>query len=213
VPQLKEAFEDLEIELPLSTRIILGMGDFLSGHWFLSLILIVALVFGIVLALRSDKGGKAKSYITLKIPVISGLTKKINSALALRILSSLLKAGVPIVHAMEVTAGALNNFYFKESLILSAKTVEKGKKISQTLKPYEDLYSPMVLQMMEVGEETGETAAVLEKLAQFYEEEVTASTEKLSSIIEPVLILFVGGAVGVFAISMMQPMFSIMGGI
>ena len=111
-----------------------------------------------------------------------------------------------------MASGALTNFYFKRSLFEAAKTVKKGEKLSQALSPYKEIYSPMVLEMMAVGEETGETSEVLEKLADFYEAELTESTKKLSAIIEPILILIIGGVVGFFAISMMQPLFSIMGG-
>jgi len=163
--------------------------------------------------LRSKKTVKIKSLILLKIPAICKITKTANSALTLRTLSSLLAAGVPIVRSLEIASGALKNYYFKLSLTESAKFVEKGGKLSDSLKKYENIYSPIVMQMMEVGEETGETPQVLGKLAEFYEEEVAISTKKLSSVIEPFLILIIGGVVGFFAISMMQPMFSMTGGI
>ncbi|MFH0740006.1 MAG: type II secretion system F family protein, partial [bacterium] len=101
----------------------------------------------------------------------------------------------------------------KSALKDASIRVEKGEKLSSGLKPYQNIFSPMVVQMIEVGEETGETPDVLEKLAEFLEEEVEASTERLSSIMEPLLIMCVGGGVGFFAVSMMQPMFSIMDGV
>ena len=162
---------------------------------------------------RTEKGKKLKSSLLLKVPIICKIVKETNSSLALRILSSLLKAGVPIVRALEITSGALSNFYFKESLIKTSKIVEKGGKVSEALKPYKNLYSPMVLEMMEIGEETGETSEILEGLANFYEEEATDSLDRLSSIIEPVLILVIGGIVGFFAISMLKPIFNITKGL
>lgn len=212
VPNLKVAFEELGVELPFTTQIVLSLADFLSEKFPIALLIIAGLVFGSVLALRSKKGGKIKSKLSLKIPIISKIIRQVNSALTLRTLSSLLKSGVPIVRSLEIISGALTNFYFKKSLKEAAELIEKGQKLSQILKPYADLYSPMVLQMIKVGEETGETSEVLEKLAEFYEEETRNATQKLSSFIEPILILFVGGIVGFFVISMMQPMFSIMGG-
>ncbi|MBZ9572724.1 type II secretion system F family protein [Patescibacteria group bacterium] len=212
VPQLKAAFEELNVELPFSTRMILGGADFLTKKWWLALLIIFGLASVVVMSLRTKKGGKFRDKMILKIPVISKIVRQTNSTLCLRILGSLLKAGVPIVRALEVASGALTNFYFKKSLLEAAKTIKKGGKLSQALSPYEEIYSPMVLQMMEIGEETGETSEVLEKLADFYEEELAEATKKLSSIIEPVLILIIGGIVGFFAVSMMQPMFGIMGG-
>ncbi|MDI6883301.1 MAG: type II secretion system F family protein [Patescibacteria group bacterium] len=212
VPKLRAVFEELNVELPFTTQIFLSLADFLIKKWPLAILIVALLIFVLVSALKTKKGGKLKGILALKIPLLSKIVRETNSALALRTLSSLLKAGVPILHSLEVVAGAQTNFYFKKSLEEAGKEVEKGRKISEALKPYENLYSPMVLQMMEIGEETGETPEVLMKLADFYEEEVTATTQKLSSVIEPFLIIIIGGIVGFFAISMFQPMFSIMGG-
>jgi type IV pilus assembly protein PilC len=209
VPNLKVAFEELNVQLPLTTKMLLSSGDFLMKNWIGFGFFIFILILILTSWLKTKKGQKTKSNLILKIPVFSKITKKTNSSLALMILSSLLKAGVPVVRSLEITSGALSNFYFKESLINASKVVEKGGKISEALKPYENLYSPMVLEMMEIGEETGETSEILKGLADFYEEEVTESLDKLSSIIEPILILGIGAVVGVFAISMLQPIFNI----
>lgn len=213
IPKLKAAFEELNVELPFTTRLVLNSADFLTKNWPLALLMGGGLIFIGFSVLKSKKGGKFKSKITLKIPILSKIVRETNSALALRTLSSLLAAGVPIVRGLKVASGALTNFYFKKSFLEAAKVVEKGGRLSQALKPYQDLYSPMVLQMMEVGEETGETSRVLEELADFYEEEVSNALQKLSSIIEPILIMIIGGIVGFFAVSMFQPMFSIMQGL
>ena len=213
VPKLKEAFEQLNVELPLTTRTILAFADFLTKKWPLALSLFLGLAVILLVFLKSKKTGRFKSTITLKIPIFSKLVRQTNSALALRTLSSLLKAGVPIVRSLEVASGALNNFYFRKSLKEAAKVVEKGKKLSFALQPYQDLYSPMVLQMIKVGEETGATGEVLTQLAEFYEQEVLTATQKISSVIEPLLIILIGSVVGFFAFSMFQPLFSIMGAI
>ncbi len=212
VPKLKEAFEALEVDLPFTTQTIIAFADLLTERWFIGIPLIVFVLFAIFMAQRTRGGRKLKSKLILKTPIISKISKQTNSTLALRTLSSLLRAGVPIVRALEVASGALTNFYFRKSLQEASKVVEKGKKMSEALTPYQDLYSFMVLQMIEIGEETGETPDILEKLADFYEEEATSMTQKLSSFIEPLLILFIGGVVGFFAVSMMQPMFSVLGG-
>lgn len=213
IPNLKASFKELNMELPLTTRTILGVSDFLVERWPLAILVVVVLIVALIFGMRSGKGGKLKSMLTLKIPIISKITRQTNSSLTLRTLSSLLEAGVPIVRSLEVASGALSNFYFKESLRRAAVIVEKGEKLSQALNPYRDVYSPMVLQMVEVGEETGETSKILSQLADFFEEEVVAATQRLSSVIEPILILLIGAVVGFFAISMMQPMFKMMQGI
>ncbi len=213
VPKLKTSFMELGVSLPFTTKIILGFADFLTKQWGLFLFCITALVFLLAIFFKSGKGGKMKSFIALKMPIISKITRQTNSALTLRTLSSLLRAGVPIVQSLNITAGSLGNFFFRQAMEKSAGQVEKGEKLSKALSAFQDIFSPMTVQMMEVGEETGETPQVLGKLADFLEEEVTESTQRLSAVIEPVLILFIGGAVGFFAVSMMQPMFSMMEGI
>ncbi len=214
VPKMKDAFKQFDMPLPLTTRMIFSFSEALIHYWPAVIIAFAAIIFGLYsLVKKNKKGGKAISAIWLKVPLISKIVREINSALILRTLSSLLRAGVPIVKSLEITSGTVNNFYFKDSLKKSAKDVEKGGKLSQSLKKYKGLYLPMVVEMIEIGEETGETSKVLENLADFYEEESSATLQRLSSMIEPLLILFIGGIVGFFAISMMQPMFSIMQGI
>jgi len=212
IPKLKTAFEELGVSLPFTTKLILSFGDFLSKKWPTAILIVFVLSVVISLVTRGGKGGKFKSKLVLKIPFVSKISKQMNSTLTLRTLSSVLSAGVPIVRALEVTSGALKNFYFKNSLETAAEVVEKGKKLSEALEPYKEIYLPMVLEMIKIGEETGETPQVLGKLADFYEEELAATLQKLSSFIEPLLIILIGGVVGFFAISMMQPLFSIMGG-
>ena len=212
IPKLKITFEELNVELPFTTKVILNFADFLVEKWPIAILIGFGLVFILSIALRTKKGGKLKSKLVLKIPMISKISKQMNSALTLRTLSAVLSAGVPIVRALEVASGSLKNYYFKESLTEASVVVEKGKKVSEALEPYKDLYLPMVLEMIKIGEETGETPQVLEKLADFYEKELTATLQRLSSLIEPLLIVVIGAVVGFFAISMMQPMFSIMGG-
>lgn len=213
VPKLKEAFTGLGVQLPFTTKAIFAFVDFLVKRWPLAILLFCVVFVALVVAWRSKKTGRLKSAIVLKIPIISKISKTANSALTLRTLSSLLAAGVPIVRSLEVASGALNNFYFQASLKEAAKIVEKGEKLSKALGAYERIYSPVVMQMIEVGEETGETPGVLEKLADFYEEEVASATKKLASVIEPFLILVIGAVVGFFAVSMMQPMFNMMSGV
>jgi type IV pilus assembly protein PilC len=213
VPNLKVVFSELNVKLPFTTKAMFFISEFVIKEWPFAILLGFILFVVSVIALKKGKGGKIFSKIILTVPVLSTISKDINSALCLRILSSLFAAGVPIVYSLEITSGSLSNFYFKQALIEAAKLVKKGKKLSDALASYENIYSPLVLEMIKVGEETGETSQVLEVLANFYEKEVNATLQKLSSIVEPFLILMIGIAVGFFAISMLQPIFSIAGGI
>jgi len=213
VPKLAQTFADLELELPITTRVVIGLGTFLAEKWYLAiLILIVSIIFAQTVFKRK-KGKKTLDNLTLKIPVVSQIVKKTNAAYTVRTLSSLITAGVPLVRALEIVAGTLNNYYFKVAITQSIDKVKKGEKLSKALRPYQNLYPLTVIQMIEVGEETGETAKILEKLGDFFEEEITSATKNLTAIIEPVLMLIIGGVVGFFAVSMVQPMYSMLSGL
>lgn len=213
VPKLAETFEELEIELPVTTRFVIGIGNFLAANWYLLPIVILILLFLFQRGLKTRGGKRIADNITLKTPIISAIVKKTNSAQTLRTLSSLIVSGIPIVQALKIVAGSLGNVYFQEVITKSVDYVQRGEKFSAALKPYQNLYPPMVIQMVEIGEETGQTSEILAKLADFYEEEVTNATKNLSAVIEPLLMLLIGGAVGFFAISMIQPMYSMLGAI
>jgi len=213
VPRLAETFKELNVELPLTTKIVISLGTFLAQKWYLAILLLIIFSILFRLSLKTIIGKKIIDTLILKIPIISTLIKKTNSAYTTRTLSSLIVAGVPIVRSLEIVSGASANFYFKEAMARVAEKVKKGEKLSEAMKSYSNLYPPLVLGMMEVGEETGETSGILAKLADFYEEEVTTATKNLASVIEPILMLFVGAAVGFFAISMIQPMYSMLGAI
>ena len=162
------------------------------------------------LSLKSKKVKWLVDELMLHIPLFSALVQKINSPFFARPLSSLIGAGIPIVKSLEITSTVLNNGRFRKALEDAAEEVRKGAKLSQSLKSSGKLYPLVVLQMLEVGEETGQTGEILAKLADFFEEEVNAITKNMASIIEPVLMLFMGALVGFFAVSMIQPMYSIL---
>ncbi|MCX6791043.1 MAG: type II secretion system F family protein [Candidatus Gribaldobacteria bacterium] len=213
VPKLKQTFLELKVKLPFTTRVVLWLADFITQQWWLALIVGAILVVVLFLLFTNKALKKMRSWMALKIPLVAPLVKKINSALMLRTLASLFKSGVPIIRSLTIAGGSLNNYYFQQALLQASVNVEKGQKLTEALREYEALFTGGVLEMIEVGEETGETPNVLQKLAEFYEEDVAANTERISSVIEPFMILIIGGIVGFFAISMMQPMFSLMGGI
>ncbi len=213
VPQLSQTFTQLKVQLPATTRAVIAFSNFLSHDWLLSLGIIVVLIFVVRRASKTQKGKIFLHKIFLKTPLISSLVKKINSAYAALSLSTLIKGGVPIVSALGIASDSVTNFYFKQSLLDSAKQIEKGGKLSDTIAQFPNLYSPIFIQMLKVGEETGETSSMLDRLSDFLEDQVNNTTKNLSSIIEPVLLLFIGAAVAFFAISMIQPIYSIMQGI
>ena len=213
IPKLAETFKELGIELPPTTRFVIFLGTFLARKWFVVLLLALLLAIFLSIILKTKTGKRIADFLTLKIPIISPLIQKTNSAYFVRTLSSLITSGVPIVRSLEIASGAVGNVYFQETLKEASEKVRKGSKLSESLRPYQKLYSPTVVQMIQVGEETGETSIILAKLADFYEEEVANATKNLSAVIEPVLMLLIGAAVGFFAISMIQPIYGMLGAI
>lgn len=213
VPRLAETFEELNIELPPTTKFVIFIGNFLAEKWFLAILIILAFLILFRIILKTKGGKRVIDFLTLRIPIISPIIRKTNSAYTVRTLSSLITSGVPIVRALEIVAGALGNIYFQEAMIGASEKVRKGSKLSDALKPHKGIYPSLVIQMIEVGEETGETSTILAKLADFFEEEVTNATKNLTAVIEPILMLLIGGAVGFFAISMIQPIYGMLGAI
>lgn len=209
VPNLAKTFKELGVDLPLSTQVIIAVSEFGVKYWYLFLAIIGGTIYSAVLFFRTKVGKNISDTIFLKMPLISPLTKKINSARFARTLSSLLEGGVPILKSLEITAKAIPNHYYLESITTAMDEVQKGKALSQSLEKYPDLYPPLVTQMIAVGEETGAVSDILKRLAIFFEIEVSQATKNMSTIIEPILMIFIGIAVGFFAISMMQPMYSI----
>ena len=213
VPQLTSVFSELNIELPLSTRIIIGLSNFLKDNLILTLIALILLIILIRFIIKIKKVKSILDRIFLYLPIFGPLIQKINSARFSRTFSSLIESGVPIVKSLKIVGETLGNVHFKKALLDSAQQVQRGEALSVALGKYENLYMPMVTQMISVGEETGNISGVLESLADFYEEEIDNTTKNLSAVLEPVIMIVVGAAVAFFAVSMIQPMYSMMGGI
>jgi len=211
VPKLAETFQELNVELPMTTRFVIFLGTFLSNNFLIILIIFLINLFAFFQFIRTKIGKKMLDKILLSLPIFSMLVKKANSASTARALSSLLAAGVSLPRSLEITANTLGNVFYKEALLFAIEKVKKGEKLSQTLKRYQKIYPLTLISMIEVGEETGETSEILAKIADFYEAEVSEAAKNLTSVIEPFLMLVIGVIVGFFAVSMIQPMYSMMG--
>jgi type IV pilus assembly protein PilC len=210
VPGLVETFRELNTDLPATTKFIIFISDFLTGHWFASIIIILAFIISIYLALKTAVGKKTRDYVVIRLPLVSELIKEANAARVARTLSSLLTAGVPVYQSIEITKDMVNNFYYKGVLAEALTVVEKGENISQVFMDNPNFYPTFVGEMMSVGEETGNMASMLLEVALFYENDVEERTKDLSTIIEPVLMVIIGAAVGFFALSMVAPIYSVM---
>jgi type IV pilus assembly protein PilC len=170
----------------------------------------------VVIAARAAKtkwGKKIFDGAALKIPAVSTIVRNVNSAYTLRNLSALIGAGVSLPRALVITSGTVGNCNYTAALLDAESRVRKGEKFSDAIKSYGNLFPATALQMIAVGEETGETSNILLKLAEFYENEVDEETKNFAAIIEPMLMLIIGAVVGFFAVSMIQPMYSMLGSV
>ncbi len=211
IPQIGKILTDLggaDAQLPLLTQIMLGISSFMINYWYILLAIFGFGFFFISRFLRTTKGKRTLHTLLLRIPVLKNIIIKIAVARFSRTFASLMGAGVSVVEALTVTAGAVGNVLYKDLIDESIKEIKNGKQLSETLQG-SPLFPDIVSQMLAVGEETGKTDTVLIKVADFYEEEVDVVLEGLSSIIEPVMIVIMGSMVGLIAASVMGPIASI----
>ena len=210
VPIFAKMFKDLGGTLPLPTRIAMGLSDILTSPF--GILLYAAIGVGAFLFLRwrkTEDGRKALDPAMLKIPFkIGDIVQKVALARFARTLGTLSAAGVPILQALEITATSSGNYVIERALLKSREAVREGFPIYQPLEE-EAVFPPMVTRMIAVGEETGNIDGMLAKIAEFYESEVDAAVKALTSIIEPLMIVVVGGIVGSIIIAMYLPMFRI----
>lgn len=193
-------------ELPIYTRALLTLSDTMKQPAFIVSVLVAVVVGAIVFRryIKTSRGRYVWHSFLLRIPVIKVIITKTAIARFSRIFASLMGAGVPIVEAIETTAGAIGNAVIEKELLGSSKAIQAGSQLSMELQKSPH-FPPIVAQMLSVGEETGETEKVVLKVAEFYEEEVDTAVGALSSVIEPVMIVVLGGMVGLIAMSVFGP--------
>ncbi|WP_047866039.1 type II secretion system F family protein [Rubrobacter aplysinae] len=210
VPIFARMFEDLGGTLPLPTRIALGLSNLLTG--FGGIFIAAALIGGVFFFLRwkdTENGRKVWGRALLKMPVTIGdIIQKVALARFARTLGTLSAAGVPILQSLEITANSSGNWVIENALLKSRDAIRQGSPIYKPLES-EPVFPPMVTRMISVGEETGDLDGMLTKIAEFYESEVDAAVKSLTSIIEPLMIVVVGGIVGSIIVAMYLPMFKI----
>lgn len=205
IPQIGKIVQGLGGgELPMLTVVMLGISSFIVSWWFILLPAMALLAVAFMRYLKTPRGRSQFHRVVLKIPKINTIITKVAVARFARTFSALIGAGVAVLEALEVTARAVGNTVFEEMLVDASEQVKNGATLSSVVEK-SNLFPPIVAQMLAVGEETGQTDTVLVKVADFYEEEVDIAIDGLSSIIEPVMIVFMGGMVGVIAASVMMP--------
>jgi type IV pilus assembly protein PilC len=198
-------------QLPLPTRIVVGISDFLASIYGLVILgVIVGLVFAVRAYYKTPKGRRMIDSLTLKLPIIGSILRKIAVARFSRTLATLLSSGVPILQSLDITARTAGNVIIEEAITKIRVGVERGESVVEPLKATE-VFPNMVAQMVGIGEQTGALDAMLGKIADFYEQEVDSAIAGLLTLIEPVMIGFLGVTIGSIVISMYLPLFTLIG--
>ncbi len=210
VPIFAKMFHGLGAELPAPTRFVLSLSGFLRGNILTGLVLLILLIVGYKFYSKTDRGKYNIDALKLKIPLIGDLIRKSSISRFSRTLGTLISSGVPILDALDITARASGNRVIHDAIKRSVLSIAEGETITQPLRQC-GVFPPMVTQMISVGEKTGGLDDMLSKIADFYDEEVDAAVAALTSIIEPVIIVFMGMLIGGILIAMYLPMFEIIG--
>ncbi len=209
VPKVGTIIADLTGgDLPTITKVMLGISHVLINFWFIHVGVVVGTAIYLRKFLKTPRGRKTRDQLLLKLPGINIIVTKIIVARFSRIFASLMGAGVTVLDSLEITAKAVGNAVVEKELLDGAKSVANGEPLSVSLSK-SAVFPPIVSQMLSIGEETGQTDTVLVKVADFYEEEVDAAVDGLSSILEPILIVVMGGMVGLIAVSVIGPISSL----
>jgi len=213
LPKFIALFTELgmkEEDFPLPTLMLMKVSNFATSKWYIMIAIIVALVIAINRIKATKIGKRYYDMLVLRVPVFGSLNHKVAVSRFARTLSTLLSSGVPILQAMETVAGTVGNDMISDAILASRASIREGDTIADPLATSK-MFPPMVVQMITIGEETGQLDSMLEKVADFYEAEVDASLESLTAALEPVLIVFLGFVVGFIVISMFLPLIAIIG--
>lgn len=214
IPVIGKTIKDMggpDAKLPLLTEIMLGISDFMVSFWYLIIPAFIGGIWALIRYIKTPKGRIKFHHIIIKVPAVGAIVRKVAIARFTRTFSALIGAGVAVLEALDVTSRAVGNVVYEESLREATKRVQNGEVLSRIIAERDDLYPPIVAQMLSVGEETGQTDKVLIKVADFYEEEVDTAIDGVSSIIEPVMIVAMGGVIALVAVSVMGPITSMAG--
>jgi type IV pilus assembly protein PilC len=208
IPTFATLFAGLGAQLPLPTRITIALSQFIGAWWWMIFATIGVGIFALNRYHKTYQGRRVIDGALLKLPVLGNVLKKIAVARFCRTLGTLVSSGVPILEALEITAKTAGNAVVEDAIMETRKSIEQGKTISEPLKAT-NVFPSMVVQMVAVGEQTGALETMLNKIADFYEDEVDEATANLLALLEPIMICFLGVIIGGIVISMYMPMFDL----
>lgn len=210
VPRLATVFAEFDAQLPKTTLIIIAVSKIVTNYALVALPTVLILAVGAWYTVNRTKQGKhAFDWLVLHVPVCALLSSKINSARISRALQILITSGVPIVEALTITSEVVKNSFYQDALKKAAKEIEGGRELNAILAEDKKLFTPLMTELIAIGQETGSLDVILGELADSYEDEVERITKNLPSLIEPALMIFIGSTVGFLAISMLQPIYTL----
>ncbi len=213
LPAIRGIFSSLQVDLPLSTRIMLWLSDAIQNHGIVILLSAAGIAWGLFTVLRLSVVRPVTHRIILLLPVVGALSQKSNLARFTRLMGTLLQSGIPIQRALEISETVLKNVRFRDLFQRAHEGVVRGKTLSSQLEDSPRLVPPMALRLIRVGEETGTLGEMFLYLASFYEGEVDDATRNLPSLLEPLLIIGIGAMVGGLALSILTPIYKIVGSV
>jgi type IV pilus assembly protein PilC len=208
VPIFGEIFKDFGAKLPAPTQFLIDLSDFIRAQWYFMILGIGGTIFGIRAFLRTTRGRQLSDRWKLKLPVFGPLVHKICMSRFARTFAQLIRSGVPILEVLDIVGGSSGNHVVEESITGVSADVEKGDNLSVALSK-KKIFPPMMLRMVSAGESTGRIDTMLEKMADFWDEEIEAMLDAMTSLIEPLLIVFLGVIVGGIVIAMFLPIFKL----
>lgn len=207
VPQFERAFRGLGVELPPLTRAVFAAGSWMEAYWYIPLIALAAALLAARLSLRAPGLRAAADGALLKMPVFGDMLLKASLARSFGTMAALLRSGLPVLQSLRLAASAAGNEKIRKAIETAREDAASGKSLSASLGA-RGIFPPMIVQMAAVGEETGRTGEMLEKIAGWYESELTEKVKRLGSILEPVMVVIVGGLVGLIAVAVFMPIVS-----
>lgn len=209
LPKILVMFEEMDVELPLATRILIAITKFSQNYWWLILIILIILVVALTRAMKNYKFRRTMHAVSLSLPIIGPIIKKINLARFTLTLSSLLASTIPIVEAVKISADVLGNLVYRENLNMASNALKQGETLSNILSIYPKSFPTMVTEMIAVGEQTGRVEKMLGELSEYYNNEVDETMNNFTAVIEPIIILLLGVGVAGIAVAVIMPMYSL----
>ncbi len=208
VPKFESIFKDLQIALPALTEMLISFSRFMASYWWMMIIGLIVFIIFVKLFRQTEKGGNIVDRVMLNLPVLGGIVKKSSVARFTRTLGTLVTSGVSFLDALEITKAATPNIVVRNAIQEVRDSVKEGESINEPLRR-SGVFDDIVVNMIKVGEETGELDKMLIKIADTYDEEVDAAVAAMMSLLEPILIIFMGGAVGFIVIALFMPLIKI----